>query len=152
MITQISTNNKKNSYWHYANWVPAIQLSEQESVYYHGDAVFPSNLQKIINTAWHTNVSITVRAYDIYQLACIILNCIFLALLILYMDKVFDIIASFGFRCHSYADNVSMLLLLLLLLHPFKGLFSRTIRVSQHQKGKSFWILLEQEMMGWQWH
>jgi len=24
--------------------------------------------------------------------------------------------------------------------------------VSQHQKGKSFWILLEQEMMGWQWH
>jgi len=23
--------------------------------------------------------------------------------------------------------------------------------VSQHQKGKPFWILLEQEMMGWQW-
>ena len=22
----------------------------------------------------------------------------------------------------------------------------------RHQKGKSFWILLEQEMMGWQWH
>jgi len=24
--------------------------------------------------------------------------------------------------------------------------------VSRHQKGKPFWILLEQEMMGWQWH
>jgi len=30
--------------------------------------------------------------------------------------------------------------------------FSRTTWVSQHQKGKPFWILLEQEMMGWQWH
>jgi len=34
----------------------------------------------------------------------------------------------------------------------FNGLFSRTTGVSQHQKDKSFWILLEQEMMGWQWH
>jgi len=33
-----------------------------------------------------------------------------------------------------------------LLLHPFNGLFSRTTLVSQHQ------ILLEQKMMGWQWH
>jgi len=24
--------------------------------------------------------------------------------------------------------------------------------VSWHQRGKPFWILLEQEMMGWQWH
>jgi len=31
----------------------------------------------------------------------------------------------------------------LLLLHPFNG---------RHQTGKPFWILLEQEMMGWQWH
>jgi len=30
--------------------------------------------------------------------------------------------------------------------------FSRTIWVSRHQKGKPLWILLEQEMMGWQWH
>ena len=30
--------------------------------------------------------------------------------------------------------------------------FFRTTRVSRHQKGKRFWILLEQEMMGWQWH
>jgi len=36
------------------------------------------------------------------------------------------------------------------LLHPFNGLFSRTTWVSRHQKGKPFWILLEQEMMGWQ--
>jgi len=39
-------------------------------------------------------------------------------------------------------------------LHLFNGLFSRTAWVSRHQKGnrKPFWILLEQEMMGWQWH
>ena len=33
----------------------------------------------------------------------------------------------------------------------FNGLFSRTTWVSWHQ-GKPFWILSEQEMMGWQWH
>ena len=40
----------------------------------------------------------------------------------------------------------------LLLRHLFNGHFSRTTWVSQHQKGKPFWILLEQEVMGWQWH
>jgi len=30
--------------------------------------------------------------------------------------------------------------------------FSRTTWVSRHQKGKPFWILLEQEILGWQWH
>jgi len=40
----------------------------------------------------------------------------------------------------------------LLLLHPFNVLFSGTTWVSRHQKGKPFWILLEQEMMGRQWH
>ena len=30
--------------------------------------------------------------------------------------------------------------------------FSRTPWASRHQKGKPFWILLEQEMMEWQWH
>jgi len=35
------------------------------------------------------------------------------------------------------------------LLHPFNDLFSRTTWVSQHQKGKPFWILLEKETMGW---
>jgi len=34
----------------------------------------------------------------------------------------------------------------------FDGFVSRTTWVSQHRKGKPFWILLEQEMMGWQWH
>jgi len=34
----------------------------------------------------------------------------------------------------------------------FNGLFSRTTWVSRHQKGQPFWILPEQEMMGWQWH
>ena len=40
----------------------------------------------------------------------------------------------------------------LLLLHAFNGLFLNTTWVSQHQKSKPFWILLEQEMIGWQWH
>jgi len=35
--------------------------------------------------------------------------------------------------------------------HTFNGHFSRTTWVSRHQKGKLFWILLKQEMMGWQW-
>ena len=30
--------------------------------------------------------------------------------------------------------------------------FSRTTWVSWHQKGKPFWILLKEEIMGWQWH
>jgi len=32
--------------------------------------------------------------------------------------------------------------------HAFNGLVSRTTWVSWHQKGKPFWILLKQEMMG----
>ena len=36
--------------------------------------------------------------------------------------------------------------------HTFNGLFSRTTWVSQHQKCKPFWILLKQEMLGWQRH
>jgi len=31
---------------------------------------------------------------------------------------------------------------------PVNGLFSRTTWVSRHQKGKPFWILMKQEMMG----
>jgi len=30
--------------------------------------------------------------------------------------------------------------------------YSRTTWISRYQKGKPFWIWLEQEMMGWQWH
>jgi len=40
----------------------------------------------------------------------------------------------------------------LLLVHPFNALFVQDNLVSRHQKGKRFWILLEQEMMGCQWH
>jgi len=45
-----------------------------------------------------------------------------------------------------------LLLQVLLLLHLFNGLLFKTTWVSRYQKGKLFWILLEQEMMGWQWH
>jgi len=40
----------------------------------------------------------------------------------------------------------------LTLPDPFNGCFSRTTWVCQHQKGKPFWILPKQEIMGWQWH
>ena len=36
--------------------------------------------------------------------------------------------------------------------YPFNGLFSRTTWVGRYQKDKPFWILLKQEMTGWQWH
>ena len=39
-----------------------------------------------------------------------------------------------------------------LLLHLSNSLSSRTTWVSRHQKGKQFWILLEQQMVGWQCH
>ena len=52
----------------------------------------------------------------------------------------------------SLLQTTTMIQKLLLLLHPFNGHFSRTMCVSRHQKGKPFRILLEQEMMGWQWH
>jgi len=54
--------------------------------------------------------------------------------------------------CHTsahYTERITHKLLLLLLLRPF----FRITWVSQHQKGKPFWILLEQQMTGWQqWH
>jgi len=50
----------------------------------------------------------------------------------------------------KWLTQLHLELLLLLLLHP--AFFSRTTWVSRHQKGKPFWILLEQVMMGWQWH
>jgi len=41
-------------------------------------------------------------------------------------------------------------LVLLLYLHPFNGLFQdNPCWVSRHQKGKPFWILMKQEVMGW---
>jgi len=46
-------------------------------------------------------------------------------------------------------------LLLLLLLHPFSGLFSSTTWVSQYQKGKTSLDLNEPRddgVLGWQWH
>jgi len=43
-------------------------------------------------------------------------------------------------------------IIIITTLHPFNGLFSRTTWVGRHQKGKPFWILLEHEMMGQQWH
>jgi len=38
-----------------------------------------------------------------------------------------------------------------LLLHPFNGFFQDKLG-KPAPEGEGFWILLEQEMMGWQWH
>jgi len=57
---------------------------------------------------------------------------------------------------YSYICNQAILIArrkhVLLLLHLFNGLFSGSTWVSQHQKCNPFWILMKQEMMGWQWH
>jgi len=45
-----------------------------------------------------------------------------------------------------------VVVVVVVVLQPFNGLFSRTTWVSWHQKGKPFWILMKQEMMGWQCH
>jgi len=36
----------------------------------------------------------------------------------------------------------------------FNSLFPKTIWVCQHRKGKAelFWMLMKQQMIGWQWH
>jgi len=39
-----------------------------------------------------------------------------------------------------------------LLQHPLNSLFSWTNWVSRHQKGRTIWILMKREIMGWQWH
>jgi len=56
---------------------------------------------------------------------------------------------------NEFTDDICSLcfhlFVLLPLLHPFSSHFSRTTWVSWHQKGKPFWMLLEQKM-GWQWH
>jgi len=52
----------------------------------------------------------------------------------------------------SHAVKLNCMITTATTLHPLNGLFSRTTWISQHQKGKSFWILLEQEMIGWRWH
>jgi len=60
--------------------------------------------------------------------------------------------------CSSWCPTNSVIvlkakqLLTTTTLHPFNGFFSRTTWVIQQQNDKPFWILLEQEMMGWQWY
>jgi len=49
-------------------------------------------------------------------------------------------------------NSINQYNLLLLQLHLFNGILSRTNCISRHQKGKPFWILPEQEMMRRQWH
>jgi len=48
--------------------------------------------------------------------------------------------------------RIIMFLYLFLLLCPFSGFFSRTAWISWYRKAESLWIVMKQEMMGWQWH
>ena len=58
----------------------------------------------------------------------------------------------FAAHAHTIATCFAVVSRLHTYIHTFNGLFSRTTWVSRHQKGKPFWILLQQKMMGWQWH
>ena len=52
-----------------------------------------------------------------------------------------------------YTSNTNNIILLFpQLLHPFNSLFPRTNWINWHQKGKPFWILMNQEIIGWQKH
>jgi len=53
----------------------------------------------------------------------------------------------------AYANRCSISLTHQLLHHiRLMAFFPKTTWISRHQKGKPFWILMEREMMGWQWH
>ena len=55
----------------------------------------------------------------------------------------------------TFIYSTHLCLVYITLLHytmQFNSLFSKITWVSRHQKGKPLWILLEQEMLGWQWH
>jgi len=72
-------------------------------------------------------------------------------ILLLVLFSIFSVLILCS-RLRWLADSYWTHVLLLLLQHPINGLFSGTTWVSRHLKGKRFWILLVQEMMGWQWH
>ena len=57
-------------------------------------------------------------------------------------------------KCCAPLMEVGVFVLIIRHTHTqtFNGLFSRTAWVGRYQKDKPFWILLKQEMMGWQWH
>jgi len=54
------------------------------------------------------------------------------------------IIGTTNNACSLYTSNYYYIYL--------TAIFSTTTWVNQHQKGKPFWILLEQQMMECQWH
>jgi len=48
--------------------------------------------------------------------------------------------------------NVCVICLHIYYYIRLMAFFSTTIWISRHQKGKPFWILMKQEVVGWQWH
>jgi len=54
-------------------------------------------------------------------------------------------------NCREWDDPPSLKLLLLRYIRLTAFSPGQPSWVSRHQKGQPFWILLDQEMMGWQW-
>jgi len=52
----------------------------------------------------------------------------------------------------TYLTSSILKITTLLVLRPFDGFFQDSWVSQLHQKGKPFWILLEQELIGWHWH
>ena len=66
-----------------------------------------------------------------------------------YFERILSItiFSLFHLPLWTFVHGVLLFTYTRLLLRPFIGLFSRTTWVSRHQKGKPFWILLEEEMI-----
>jgi len=58
----------------------------------------------------------------------------------------------YAVRLHYWLITVKLYKTVQQQQYPFNGLSFSTIWVSRHQKGKPFWILTKQEMIGWQRH
>jgi len=70
------------------------------------------------------------------------------------MPKFVDFVDGVTYHVHimSHWNSIFNIISSTTLPPPFNGLFSRTTWLSRHEKGKPFWILLEQEIVRWQWH
>jgi len=66
---------------------------------------------------------------------------------VLYFHQYLPSWVKFG-RCLKYLLKTQLFWYRYWFSHTFNGLFSRTTWVIWHQKGKSFWILLKQALMG----
>jgi len=116
--------------WHFHDFGAVMQISRLDYLY-------------ILQTKchfWHFANSLEDWPFGI------IITCVSYHLKISWQD---------GSRClqlYVTRENQQTLCLCYYYYYVHLTAFFRTTRVSRHQKGKPFWILVEQEMMWWQWH